>query len=230
MTRIKGANSDYKYSLKDRKIIEVSPKPDPLYLKIFICPYDQPGSIDEREKEDCCQGSDSHCPSVEQKKGKGEGHALVELHQKEGVKLIADHQTQLVLDQKGSINLSPSQQQGFEGKVNVNGSLSVTGETSLNTVNFSKELCLKTPSSTNPVLKLSSEQLEINLNNSSTIKINSNQVEVSLKSGAKISIDSEGNIELSPATAKVVRIKGDLTVTGKIDGTPSDALKQKIKT
>ena len=98
MVRIKGANSDYEYSTTEEKkknqVISVKPQPEELYLKMFICPYDQPSVVEPNEgKDKCCHGSDSNCPN----QGKKQGHALIHLHQQRGIELVTDNNLIIVI-------------------------------------------------------------------------------------------------------------------------------------
>lgn len=118
MVRIKGANSDYEYSSKENRVEAVTPQPKELYLKMFICPYDQPSVVEPNKgKDKCCHGSDSNCPN----QGKKQGHALIHLHQERGIELVTDNKNQIVVNQKGNIQLIPS----LGGQAEVNGALLV---------------------------------------------------------------------------------------------------------
>ena len=118
MVRIKGANSDYEYSVSNNTVQEVKPQPKELYLKMFICPYDQPSVVEPNEGPDkCCHGSDNNCPNQGEKKG----HALIHLHQEKGIELVTDNNNQIVVNQKGNIQLIPSS----GGQAEVNGALLV---------------------------------------------------------------------------------------------------------
>ena len=120
MVRIKGENSDYKYNLETGNIHEVQPQPEHLYLQIFLCPYDHPSSVEEHQGEEtCCQGTDHQCP--EQEHGSSDGHALIRLDQKQGISLVTDNHNQILVNQTGKIQLSPSS----GGQVEVNGALVV---------------------------------------------------------------------------------------------------------
>ncbi|NEO75990.1 hypothetical protein [Moorena sp. SIO4G3] len=84
MVRIKGANSDYQF--KDGSIQEV--KGDhPVYLKIFLCPYDMPSPIEEPDENGWCEGTDEQCPHGKKNGEKSPGHALICLHQEDGISL-----------------------------------------------------------------------------------------------------------------------------------------------
>ena len=116
MVRIKGANSDYEYSVANETVQAVDPQPEKLYLKLFICPYDQPSSVEPNEGN-CCNGIDRTCPN----QGKKQGHALIQLHQEDGIQLVTDNNNQIVINQKGNIQLLPSP----GGQAEVNGALLV---------------------------------------------------------------------------------------------------------
>jgi hypothetical protein len=107
MVRLKGANSDYEYSVKTNGIIdktkEEKGKPDPLYLQIFICPYDMPSQVEPNDGK-FCQGTDKTCPN----KDKRSGHAAISLHQKDGISLVTDNNSKLLVDQEGAIQLIPA--------------------------------------------------------------------------------------------------------------------------
>ncbi|MDZ8263313.1 hypothetical protein [Nostoc sp. ChiQUE01b] len=114
MVRIKGVNSDYEYSTEKGKILEKHP--DQLYMRIFICPNNQPSAIDQREKDQaCCEGKSASCPG-----DKKSGHAAITLHQKEGISLQTD-QAQLQLEQDGSLVLKSSQGQIAKIRASENG-------------------------------------------------------------------------------------------------------------
>lgn len=121
MVRIKGANSDYEYSSEEKKVIEIK-NPKELYLKIFICPYDQPSHVEPNEGN-CCNGIDRTCPN----QGKKQGHALIQLHQETGIQLVTDKDNQIVINQQGNIELIPSP----GGQAEVNGALMVKQQNEL---------------------------------------------------------------------------------------------------
>ncbi|NEO58973.1 MAG: hypothetical protein F6J98_00500 [Moorea sp. SIO4G2] len=84
MVRIKGANSDYKFlngSIQDLK------GDHPVYLKIFVCPYDMPSPIEEPDENGWCEGTDEQCPHGKKNGEKSPGHALICLHQEDGISL-----------------------------------------------------------------------------------------------------------------------------------------------
>ncbi len=109
--RIKGANSDYEFSPEAQQIIEVDPKAKVTFLQVFICPYGMPSKVDQVLEPEppylgdkgailSCNGTDTDCPS------KGAGHAMLELHQTDGVKLSTGT-AELNIGQAGAITLSP---------------------------------------------------------------------------------------------------------------------------
>ena len=64
MARINGENSDY--AMIDGQIGEVSPQPNPLYLKLFICPHDQPNKLQSLDGASShCLGTNGACPNSE---------------------------------------------------------------------------------------------------------------------------------------------------------------------
>lgn len=106
MVRIKGVNSDYQYSIEEKKILE--DKTNTLYMRIFICPNDQPSAIEQREEKACCEGQSATCTGSEKS-----GHAAVELHQKNGIYLQTDGAV-LQLDQAGKVILKSANEQTAE--------------------------------------------------------------------------------------------------------------------
>ncbi|EKU99372.1 hypothetical protein Lepto7375DRAFT_1399 [Leptolyngbya sp. PCC 7375] len=111
MVRIKGANSDYKFDVNTGQI--EGPKPadnpvfdQPVYLKIFICPYDMPSRVEkplDEQEGNWCEGTDNQCPHA----GDSPGHAVVSLHQDNGIRLETNNGNQLVVDQQNGIRLRP---------------------------------------------------------------------------------------------------------------------------
>ncbi|HHG85209.1 MAG TPA: hypothetical protein ENJ82_10735 [Bacteroidetes bacterium] len=105
MGRINGVNSDY--TRQGDGIIEVTPKPANLELKMFICPHDQKNALEAESA--ICTGLDSACPNP----GPKTGHALLHLSESEGLRLGTDAGTELRLHQNtgpdaGKIVLSPA--------------------------------------------------------------------------------------------------------------------------
>ncbi|MEM0995717.1 MAG: hypothetical protein AAGN35_01500 [Bacteroidota bacterium] len=114
MARINGVNSDY--IKQGDGIIEVDPKPANLEMKLFICPYGQPSSLEA--ESNYCDGTDSGCPNSA---GNDPGHALMQLSQSDGVRLQADGGNELRVHQgNGPITLAPA-----SGTVEVSGALTL---------------------------------------------------------------------------------------------------------
>ncbi len=101
MVRIKGCNSDYIFDLGTHQIKEQS-KDKPVYLKIFVCPNDMPSQVETPHKNQAnnwCQGTDKGCPDPKQN-----GHALIQLHQEEGIAFV----TQNPIAAKGPFVVQPN--------------------------------------------------------------------------------------------------------------------------
>lgn len=103
MARINGANSDFVYA--NGSVVELEPKPNPLFMKIFICPYDQPSALQEEDEDNTCDGTDDGCPES----GTTAGHAMIQLHQANGIELVTDSGNTIVIDQVGNIRLENPQ-------------------------------------------------------------------------------------------------------------------------
>lgn len=97
ISRINGINSDYEMT-EGGVIEEVNPGPKKLFMRLFICPYRKPNKL--KQRTGICEGKNTSCPSPDKI-----GHALVELHEKDGIKLMTDDGNQLVVDQEGNIRL-----------------------------------------------------------------------------------------------------------------------------
>jgi hypothetical protein len=95
-----------------------------LFLKIYLCPYGQPSTVDQVPDNQTphCAGVNATCPADADPR---KGHAMVLLHQTEGIKLVAGTDNVLTVDQAGIITLAPTQQ------AEVQAPLTVTGETTL---------------------------------------------------------------------------------------------------
>lgn len=104
MVRLKGANSDYEYSSQTDGIVDKTKDKPELFLQIFICPYDMPSRIEKPHNGKWCIGTDQNCPH----EGNKSGHALINLHQKEGISLITDNNNKLSVTQEGNIELIPA--------------------------------------------------------------------------------------------------------------------------
>jgi len=170
MGRINGVNSDYKF--KNGAIEEIKPLPNPLEMKLFICPNNEKNSV-EAESE-ICNGISSTCPANPKS-----GHAMLHLHQQSGLQLLTDNNNKLQLDQNGNIILQP----GGVGKVETRGNVE-----------------MKNASGNATALAI--------LNNTIVITV----------AGAKVEVKTDGSIELTPAAGKAVKINGNLTITGTVNG------------
>jgi|SRR5919202_3874489 phage gp45-like len=121
--RIKGANSDYKY-FENKGIIAEDPEASSAYLQIFICPYREPSRVEQHQGQGTwCEGRDETCPHRKTVEAPAApGHALIYLHQEEGIKLVGDNGNQIAIDNKtGSIQLHPS----AKGQAEVSGTFVV---------------------------------------------------------------------------------------------------------
>lgn len=102
MARINGANSDYAFDSDAGTVVE-DKSAHPLYMKIFICPYEKPSSLENLNGEPRpCEGSDDSCPNV----GAQAGHASVTLHQVDGITLQTDGGTVIRITQDGIIDIN----------------------------------------------------------------------------------------------------------------------------
>ncbi|MEL6863840.1 MAG: hypothetical protein AAFP19_05445 [Bacteroidota bacterium] len=174
MARINGVNSDYRYDESQQGVVEVQPRPSPLEMKLFICPYDQPSALEALDgASSACQGTNTQCP---QPGATNDGHAMVRLHQNEGVSLVADDDNRIDVQQNGNIQINPA------NRVRVNGPFEVRqrGGTSV------------------------------------WLNITDTQVRIESGSGAVVVLQSDGDIELRPASGRQVIVRGNMRVTGTI--------------
>ncbi|MEM6263411.1 MAG: hypothetical protein AAGI38_12940 [Bacteroidota bacterium] len=104
MARINGTNSDYVFDAVSGGVVEV-PDPKPaVEMRLFICPYDMPNTLEDQGSEPSrCIGIDEDCPNPTKS-----GHALMHLHQNDGITLRTDNRNILQLTQNGDIQLRPS--------------------------------------------------------------------------------------------------------------------------
>lgn len=162
MGRINGENSDYE--LVDGQIQQVDPF-QTLELRLFICPYDQPNKLEPLNgASGRCTGIKSACPHVPEKNG----HALVHLHQNEGVSLIADNNNELKVDQSGNIQLNPV----AGGEVQIKGKLRLTiGSNTLLEVGDNNEVVLQSPSGAQVKLQQNGS-IDVTPKSGSTINLN----------------------------------------------------------
>lgn len=196
MVRIKGANSDYKYSAG--KVEKVEPQPEKVYLKLFICPYDQPSHVEPNEGN-CCNGIDRTCPN----QGKKQGHALIQLHQETGIQLVTDKDNQIVINQQGNIELIPSP----GGQAEVNGALMVKQQDELLLEISSQTISLQLGGA--KISLTPAGKIEISTpNQQGEVKINGNlTIQGNLTVTGKIVGDfdlSKANVSLSEASLKAI--------------------------
>lgn len=133
MARINGVNSDYKWMgdgvqpvelESGGRLIDGTRYPDPLNMKIFICPYKENSALEA--EGDTCEGTNTSCPN-----GSGsDGHAMIELHEENGIELTTDDGNQLAVKQDGNIVLHPTS----SGAVEVHGQLIVKTSNGAQTV------------------------------------------------------------------------------------------------
>ncbi|HBL11924.1 MAG TPA: hypothetical protein DD379_11045 [Cyanobacteria bacterium UBA11162] len=113
MVRIKGSNSDYQYTGDPKTPIQENKTANPLYLKIFICPNDMPSCIEPPHNGHWCEGTDEDCPAEEKKLG----HAMICLHQTEGISLITNNTVKakgsFAVESKGSEELLRVSEEGI---------------------------------------------------------------------------------------------------------------------
>jgi hypothetical protein len=212
--RINGTNSDYRYYSKYRGVQSVYKEekiwPDPLELKLFICPTAQKTSLQTDKPAEMCTGINTVCPT------KSTGHALLQLHQRDGIRLRTDNNNHIQLDQNGNIKLSPT----ASGKIVAVGNVEVednAGNLRLNiaqdTVQLAGRIELKYGTTS---LILENDSVVVKVNNHS-LEIKSNgEVKIS-SGGGSILMDANG-ITLTPAANTKVKVDGNLQVSGTING------------
>jgi hypothetical protein len=206
MVRIKGANSDYVYTGNPEALIQEQKDADPLYLKIFICPYDMPSRVEPNQGE-VCEGTDAECPHGEN----SDGHALICLHEKEGISLVTNNQ----IAAKGSFVVKPENSQELlkvepegttiQGVLDFNGGLRLSHEES----EQGKAIILEVADNTSLMIKTQTGEDVV-------LEISDKSISMQMSNGAKIHINERGDIELSPSQQGKVKINGDLEVTGDI--------------
>jgi hypothetical protein len=172
MVRIKGSNSDYVFDLGTGQIQEQS-KDQPVYLKIFVCPNDMPSQVEKPYGDKAgnwCQGTDAECPDPNKKNG----HALICLHQTEGIALVTPNP----IVAKGPFQVQPNGQQSVFQVTETN--CVVTGSVVLQTsqgkgfqISVSSEgIVLQTPDAA--MIRLTNNSIEITPGKTGTVKINGN--------------------------------------------------------
>jgi hypothetical protein len=198
--RIKGVNSEYERNA-DNEVVPVTPPPGKLFLKIFICPYNQPSRMEAPSGTPVCEGTDTQCPEFghPDPEDPNPGHAMIHLDEGDGIKLVTDGGNQIQLNQGGNILLSPT----AAGSVRVNGAFVISGNVEANGA-F--------------VIKNSSGSQVV-------VDVSENTISLQTTTGAKILLKADGNIELftqnNTGMVKIngnARVTGDLTVDGTIFG------------
>lgn len=220
MVRIKGCNSDYIFDLGSHQIKE-QPKDKPVYLKIFVCPNDMPSQVEAPHKNQAnnwCQGTDEGCPDP-----KHNGHALIQLHQEEGIAFV----TQNLIAAKGPFVVQPN---GESVALSVNQNQVTTqvptviqpdGQRAVVQVTEQEFVAMVpqqgtgnpqtagAPTESEPRFYLSVSQQGIVLQapNGTLIQLNNSSIEITPAEQAKVKIN--GNLE----------IYGDLKINGNLDVT-----------
>ena len=112
-----GRINDYRYD--GRGVVEEIT--DPLYMKLFICPYNQPSSL---QAATACEGTDDSCPAA----SPALGHAMIRLHQEEGIELVTNGGNRVWVKQNGEIELGKA---GGDAKILLkeNGEIEITATT-----------------------------------------------------------------------------------------------------
>lgn len=239
--RIKGSNSDYAYSMEKGQVTPVEGA-DPLFLQIYICPHGMPGPVDQVDPEKLkkempylldgdkvklCQGSDvgwgtgadarSACPHD----GPVAGHALVSLHQTEGLKLVTNNRNMIALDQAGNIQIAPAK------KAEVVGALSVKGTAEwLEDVKVNGRFTATAPVTIQNSLSVTGD-LTIRPTSNIQMEVTTERVAIQAH-GAFIIIDNSGDIRLTPRTGNKVTVAGNLEVTGTLTNTAISTLQTQL--
>lgn len=199
MVRIKGANSDYIFDANSGQIQEQS-KDQPVYLKIYICPNDMPSQVEPPHNGQWCQGIDATCPHPDKKPG----HALISLHQTEGIAL----ETPNTIAAKGKFVVQPKGKppvfQAAESGVTVSAPLTVSSPlTVTDLLTITAPIALKTQKDNGTQLTINSQEFTLQTADGTKIQIKGNQVEITPGATGKVKIN--GNLEVT----------GDITMAGK---------------
>ena len=215
--RINGTNSDYRFFADEGVVDSVAKRegkwPKPLELKLFICPNGELSSLQTDDPTKMCSGESTKCPS------KAVGHALLELHQNNGIRLVTDNNNYIQLDQQGSIHLSPAAPGKVcaHGDVELNGSGNALLTIAQDTVQLAGRIELKNEAGNEVYMTLQ--------NNSVTITVGTSKIELSNTGAVKLSsaggsIVMDGNgISITPVAGKDVTVNGNLKAT-TINGQP----------
>jgi hypothetical protein len=223
--RIKGVNSDYQFA--EGKIEKVEPEPSEVYLKIFFCPYHQPSRLESEESY--CEGTSAACPNEDDKSG----HALIHLHQKEGIALVTDHalihlhQTdgiRLVNDEnhiaikkdENIISLSPS----ADGRAEVDGVFVIKRKNEEEIFVEVSDGRISMQASGGPKVYIDGTGIRVVKQTDPEeviANISDDEISMAINSGEKISLKADGGIELFTKDGSgTVTIHGNLEVTGDI--------------
>lgn len=228
--RIKGANSDYQYSPQAQQIVEtaIDDSKNPVELSIFVCPHRQPSIVEQHTDGKYCVGTDNDCPS-----GTTNGHALLKLHQDNGVLLEAQKSKLTVAE---NITLTPQD----SGKIQLSGALELPEKVYLKN---KIEIQANESISSNPLaltLTLNPQSLAISIDpsdnstslpsgkasdshhadlpanspsNSFQIKLSTNNITLSGPNQSRIVLAQDGTITLTPGGTTNVKVDGNLEVT-----------------
>ena len=180
MGRINGTNSDYVYdsALPEPSIKEVYPaSPVAVEMSLFICPYNEDSRI--QADSNFCVGDNHVCPNHSSPVS-NTGHALVQLHQNQGIRLQTDYKASLQLDQSGNIHLQPTQ---------------TTANPQSGKITFKKT------SSNRIIMEATTSELIIQTSSGASISFKSNgDIELKPKSGRKVevvgSMHISGNLDV----------------------------------
>lgn len=218
MARINGINSDYR--MVGGKVQEVSPAPLPppanLDLKLWICPAGSPNGLEA--ESGTCNGLNTTCPSGHA------GHALINLSETEGLKLITDAGTSLQLHQNsgpkaGQIVLHPA-----AALVHVDGALelaaggqtvTITPDATGITVQHVSGAMLKFKTNGSIDLTMSGQTLNI--------ATGGNALNLTHNNGSKVAFKTNGGMDLvTNGGTGTVNISGNLVVSGTLtrNGSP----------
>jgi flagellar basal body rod protein FlgF len=208
MARINGINSDYR--MIGGKIQEVLPPPANLELKLFICPTAQPNGLEAEAAT--CNGQNTTCPSAHV------GHALLHMHQVDGIKLVTDNGNMLQLNQAGVIALSPPT------KVQVTSPLEVVKDGQTITVTPSGTGVLVQHTGGSSIRFKSNGTLEITTGGQTvTISGSGSGMDMLHPNGSKVTFKSNGGMDLvTNNNTGTVTIQGNLVVSGTLtrNGSP----------
>lgn len=205
MVRIKGCNSDYIFDLKTQQIKEQS-KDRPVYLKIFVCPNDMPSQVEaphNNQPNNWCQGIDASCPDPNH-----QGHALIHLHEKEGIALV----TQNPIAAKGPFVVQPN------------------GEQPVFSANAAQVMA-QVPMAVQPdgqraVLQVTETAFVASVPGKSStgqeagfqISVSQQGIVLKAPNGAVIQLGND-SIEITPAQKGTVKINGNVEITGELSVT-----------